>query len=77
MILKKVKKEVQLTQGQCHQNLYNLVDTKKGYYRAQSERSPVNSVREKANVKVIVKSESTSLISFNMRKSEEKNWYIH
>ena len=48
-------------QGQGHQTKHELVDIKQGYNHANYERLPSNSVPEKANVKVFVKSDVNSL----------------
>ena len=52
-----------LKQGQGHKTWYELVDAKHSYNDAKFEKPRLNSVREKANDKVFVKSGNTSVIS--------------
>ena len=40
-------------QGQGHQTKYKLLDPKQGYNHAKFEIAPVNSVHQRANVKVL------------------------
>ena len=54
---------VTLKQDQSHQTWYELVDLEQGYYNADWETHRLNSVHEKANDKVFVKSGSASIIS--------------
>ena len=54
---------VTLKQGQGHQTQYELVDLIQGYNIAKFEKPHLNSVCEKANDKVFVKSGNTSIIS--------------
>ena len=53
---------VSLKQGQGHQTWYALVDPNQGYNHTMFEQSNFNSVREKAKVKVSVKSGNMSTI---------------
>ena len=48
-----------LRQGQGHHTWYELVDPKQGYNNEKFEKSCSNSVHEKANSKVVVKSGNT------------------
>ena len=48
-----------LKQGESQQTWYELVDPKQGYNHAKFERPPLNSVRQKTNMKDLVKSENT------------------
>ena len=52
-----------LKQGQGHKTWYELVDAKHSYNDAKFEKPRLNSVREKANDKVFVKSGNTSVVS--------------
>ena len=52
-----------LIQSQGHQSWYELVDSKQGYNNAKFEKPHLNSVHEKANDVVFVKSENTSITS--------------
>ena len=62
-------KSVTLKQGQGHQTWYELVDPKQGYDNGKFEKLCLNSVCEKANNKVFVKSGNTSIISLeNVRR---------
>ena len=56
---------VTFKQGQGHQTGYNSVDPKQGYnlLKAKFEKSHLNSVCQKANDKVFVKSGTMSIIS--------------
>ena len=53
-----------LKQGQHRQTWYELLDQKQGYNHAKFERPPLqsHSVLQNPNVKVLVKSENTSII---------------
>ena len=42
-------------------NLNDSVDPKQGYIHTKFERPPLSSVHQKANIKVFVKSENTSI----------------
>ena len=42
---------------------YELLDPKQGYDHTEFERPPLNSVQQKANIQVFVKSEIMSIIS--------------
>ena len=52
---------VTLKQGQGHQTWYRLVDPKQGYNNAKFEKACLDSVCERANHKVLVKSGSSSV----------------
>ena len=52
-----------LRQDQGHQTWYELLDRKQGHDHAKSEKPPLYSVHKKANVRVFVKLENTSIIS--------------
>ena len=54
---------VTLKQGQGHQTWYELVDPKQGYNYAKFEKPHMNTVHEKANDSVVVKTGNTSVIS--------------
>ena len=56
---------VTFKQGQGHQSWYEFVDPKQGYnlLKAKFEKSHLNSVCQKANDKVFVKSGTMSIIS--------------
>ena len=43
--------------------IVKLLHLEQGYNHTKFERRPLNSVRQKANIKVFVKSENTSLIN--------------
>ena len=59
-----------LKQGQGHQTWDELLDPEQDYNHAEFERPPLNSVRQKANIKVYVKSEKKrQLYPLNMCKS--------
>ena len=59
---------VTLKQGRGHQNRY---DRKQGQHNAKFENTRLNSIGEKTNDKVFVKSGNTSVISLEcVRKSE-------
>ena len=49
--------------GRGHQTWYELVDPKHGYNRTKFGRPASNSIHQKADVKVFVKSENVSIIS--------------
>ena len=52
-----------MTLKQGHQTWYELAEPEQGINHAKFKRPPLNSVSNKANVKVTVKSENTSIIS--------------
>ena len=52
-----------LKQGQSHQTWHESVDSKQGYNQAKFEKPRINSVCEKGNDKVFVKSGNMSIIS--------------
>ena len=54
---------VTLKKGQGQQTWYELVDPKQGINYAMFKRPSLNTVCEKANVKVTVRLENTSVIS--------------
>ena len=60
-----------LNQSQGHQTSNENVDPEQGYNHAKFEKPRVNSVCEKANDKVFVKSGNTSIISLEyVRRSK-------
>ena len=60
-----------LKQGKHYQTWYELVDPEQDYNNAKFERPPLHSVRQKANLKVLVKSGDMSIIYLKyVRKSE-------
>ena len=66
-----------MTLTQCHQTWYKLVDHKQGYnlYKynnAMLEEPCLNSIHEKANNKVFVKSRNTLIISFEYVQRQKK-----
>ena len=62
---------VTLRQGQGHQTWYELVDPKQADNNAKVVKSRLNSVREKADNKVFIKSGNMSIIFLEyMRKSK-------
>ena len=52
-----------LNDSQDHHTWYDLLDPEQGYNHAKFEQPPLNSVCQKANIKVFIKSENTSIIS--------------
>ena len=50
-----------IKQGQGLQTWYELVDPKQGYNNAKFEKPHLNSACEKANIKVLVKSQNNYL----------------
>ena len=54
---------VTLKQGQAHQTWCELTDPKQGYNNAQFEKLCLNSVQERANDEVFVKSGNLEIIS--------------
>ena len=60
---------VTLTHGQGYQTWYEWVDPKQGYNLAKFEKSRLNSVHEKVNVKVFVKSGNMSIVSLEYARS--------
>ena len=54
---------VTLKQDRGHQTWYELADPKQVYDNAKFEKSRLNSLRERANDKVFLKSGNTSTIS--------------
>ena len=61
---------------QGHQSCNELLDPEQGYNHTKFERPPVNSVCQRANIKVLVISENMSMTSLEYVQSE-KQWYIH
>ena len=57
--------------GQGHQTWYELLDPEQGYDHANFQRPPLNSVHQKANIKVNVQAKTWQLSLFNMCKSEK------
>ena len=53
---------VTVKQDDDHETWYTLLDPKQGYNHSKFER-PLKIVRQKANVKVLVQAENTSIIS--------------
>ena len=51
-----------LKQGQGHQTWYKLVDPKQGYNNAKFEKSRLNSICQRANDNVFVRSVNTAII---------------
>ena len=64
---------VTLKQGQGHQTWYELVDPKQGCNNGKFEKPhlKLNSVQEKANDKVFVKSETCQLSLLNIFESQK------
>ena len=57
---------VTFEQGKGHQTWYELVDYKQGYNKAKFEKSPLNSICERANDKVFKSHETHQLSPLNM-----------
>ena len=73
----KIYSDIPLTliYGQGHQTWHQLLDPKQGHNHAKLDRLPLNSIHQKANMKVFVKSENTSL--YYVQLKSKKYWCVH
>ena len=60
-----------------HQSWYELLGPEQGYDHTKFERPPINSICQKANIKVFVKSGNMSIISLEYVQKWKKLWYSH
>ena len=67
---------VTLKQGQGHQTWFELVDPRQGYNNAKFEKPSLNSVFEKANDTVFVKSGNMSIISLKYVRKKKLVQYL-